>query len=137
MALEWTENLSVGVELIDTQHRELIHRFGSLIDACHEHRAENKITELLAFLDDYVVFHFGEEQKLMVLYGFPGFESHRTEHDFFIRRLQALKQEMAAKGPTQAVVAQMVRFLLNWIVKHIKSVDVELGAFLKPRMVKV
>jgi hemerythrin len=136
MALEWTENLSVGVELIDTQHRELIHRFGSLIDACHDRQAENKITELLAFLDDYVVFHFGEEQKLMVLYGFSGFESHRTEHDFFIRRLQALKQEVAAKGPTQAVVAQTVRFLLNWIVKHIKSVDVELGAFLKPRIAK-
>jgi hemerythrin len=136
MALEWTENLSVGVELIDTQHRELIHRFGSLIDACHDRQAENKITELLAFLDDYVIFHFGEEQQLMVLYGFSGFESHRTEHDFFIRRLQALKQEVAAKGPTQAVVAQTVRFLLNWIVKHIKSVDVELGAFLKPRIAK-
>jgi hemerythrin len=43
---------------------------------------------------------------------------------------------MEAKGPTQAVVAQTVRFLLNWIVKHIKSVDVELGAFLKPRLAK-
>jgi hemerythrin len=74
MALEWTENLSVGVELIDTQHRELIHRFSSLIDACQEHRAKDKITELLAFLDDYVVFHFGEEQQLMALYGLKAIE---------------------------------------------------------------
>ena len=134
MTLQWTKSLSVGVEIIDAQHRELFRRFGDLIDACHEHHGEEKIAELLAFLDEYVIFHFGEEQKLMTHYEYPGFESHRREHESFIRRLQFLEQDMAARGPTQALVSQTVRILLNWIVKHIKSVDVELGAYLKPRL---
>ena len=134
MIVQWTSNLSVGVEIIDAQHRELFRRFSDLIDACHEHHGEEQIAELLAFLDEYVVFHFGEEQKLMTHYAYPGFENHRREHESFIRRLQALQQDMAARGPTQALVSQTIRILLNWIVKHIKSVDVELGTFLKPRI---
>jgi hemerythrin len=95
---------------------------------------KEKIAELLGFLDDYVVFHFGEEEKLMQKYGYPGIESHRHEHAAFVRRLQYLKQGFQAEGPTQSLVSQTVRMLLNWIVKHIESVDLELGAFLKPRL---
>lgn len=134
MSLEWTESLSVGVDIIDEQHKELFRRFGDLVDACHEGHGKEKITELLRFLDGYVVFHFGEEEKLMQHYGYPGIASHQHEHTSFINRLQHLKQNIDAQGPTQTLVTQTVRMLLNWIVKHIKSVDLELGAFLKPRI---
>jgi hemerythrin len=134
MPLEWTENLSVGVDIIDEQHKELFRRFGDLLDACHVGHGKEKIAELLGFLDDYVVFHFGEEEKLMQKYGYPGIESHRHEHAAFVRRLQYLKQGFQAEGPTQSLVSQTVRMLLNWIVKHIESVDLELGAFLKHRL---
>jgi hemerythrin len=134
MSLEWTESLSVGVVIIDEQHKELFRRFGDLIDACHEGHGKEKITELLEFLDGYVVFHFSEEEKLMQDYGYPGIASHRQEHASFVNRLQHLKQGLDAQGSTQTLVTQTVRILLNWIVKHIKSVDIELGAFLKPRI---
>jgi hemerythrin len=134
MSLEWTESLSVGVDIIDGQHKELFRRFGDLIDACHEGHGKERIAELLGFLDDYVVFHFGEEEKLMQNYGYPDIESHRHEHATFVHRLQYLKQVFHAEGPTQTLVSKTVRILLNWIVKHIKSVDLELGAFLKPRL---
>lgn len=134
MSLEWTESLSVGVAIIDEQHKELFRRFDDLIDACQEGHGKEKVVELMGFLDGYVVFHFGEEEKLMQHYGYPGIESHRNEHASFVRRLQYLKQGLDAQGTTHTLVTQTVRVLLNWIVKHIKSVDIELGAFLRPRI---
>ena len=134
MTLQWDDSLSVGVEVIDTQHRELFRRFGALIDCCQEKRGEKEIIELLSFLDDYVVFHFAEEQKLMERYDYPGLEDHRREHESFVRRLKSLQQDLDSEGPTRTLVSRTIRILLNWIVKHIKSVDLEFGAFLKTRL---
>jgi hemerythrin len=34
LLMKWTDDLSVGVELIDTEHKSLINAVNELLDAC-------------------------------------------------------------------------------------------------------
>ena len=57
MALQWTSDFSVGETTIDHQHMELFQRFNDLLDACRQGRGKERVSLLLDFLDQYVVFH--------------------------------------------------------------------------------
>ena len=60
--LEWTEALSVGVEEIDAQHRELFRRAARLLEGIHAGEPE-ELGALLDFLYRYAVEHFGVSLK--------------------------------------------------------------------------
>jgi len=130
MALEWNERMAVGHPLIDMQHRELFRRFDGLIEACREARGKERIVALLGFLDSYVVTHFREEERLMERYGFPGADEHKGEHRLFTDRIKKLKEDLTEKGVSSELVISTNQLLLKWIIQHIKSIDVQLGAFL-------
>ncbi len=131
MVLKWDEKLSVGVEALDEQHKELFQSLEELVEAFQESRQDKQVSELIEFLDDYSLRHFRAEDDLMRLYGYPGSEHHRKEHQIFISRLENLKQDLATKGPSHALASQATHLLLKWIVSHIKNVDYELGRYLK------
>ncbi len=81
--MEWTNELSVGVEAIDNQHKELIHRLNTFYDSLSTD-SQAKVMEMLAFLSDYVVSHFRDEEALQVRYNYPGYVDHRKLHQAFM-----------------------------------------------------
>ncbi|WP_027716809.1 bacteriohemerythrin [Desulfuromonas sp. TF] len=131
MALEWTEKLAVGHAVIDEQHRELFRRFDNLIEACRRASGKERIEELIGFLDSYVVIHFREEERLMELCAYPGLEEQKSQHLYFIGRLDALKADLKEKGVSAHLVISTNQILLKWIIRHIKDIDVKFGVFLK------
>jgi hemerythrin len=131
MALEWTEKLAVGHDLIDQQHRELFRRFDDLLEACQQAKGKERIESLLGFLGTYVVTHFQAEERLMERHGYPGAEAHKAEHSHFTGRLDLLREDLRSGGASTQLVISTNQTLLHWILNHIKSVDVELGAFLR------
>ncbi len=80
MALEWTPDLSVGVEEIDEQHRELFRRAERLIATlrCGD---RGEVLPLLAYLDEYVAHHFSAEERLMREVRYPALEEHVSRTD--------------------------------------------------------
>ncbi len=133
MAVEWSENLAVGDPMIDNQHKELFVRFNQLLDACQNRKGREEIGGMLKFLDDYVIFHFGEEEKLMNREVYPDRESHKAQHRHFSRQLAELRETMALRGPALDLVVTTNQALIQWIVMHIKDMDVRFGAFLRMR----
>ena len=134
MAILWTEDLAVGVSEIDNQHKELFNRINDLLEACNQGKAKEVVTEVIKFLEDYVVIHFGNEEKYMALYKYPGFISHKALHDQFIITFGELKDRLAADGPGGHIVIMTNRVVVTWLNSHIRNVDKELGAFLKNKI---
>ena len=60
MAIKWTEELSVGVELIDQEHQLMFEKAGQLFDAGKKGQAKEEIASLLLFLDEYTKKHFAD-----------------------------------------------------------------------------
>ena len=64
--MEWTDDLSVGVELIDEQHKELFNRINDLVTAIKSATCTYKLPDVIQFLEDYIVKHFSEEERYMM-----------------------------------------------------------------------
>lgn len=129
MPLEWTPALSVGIEEIDSQHRELFRRAGQLVDGLRRGDPA-EIDELVEYLHRYCVSHFGAEEAAMRSSRYPGYARHKAEHDQFIGDLLDLSEEHDAEGGA-FVAVKLDRWLSGWLRDHVSRVDAELGGFLK------
>jgi hemerythrin len=126
----WTPDLSVGVDLIDEQHKQLIDKMNELDRAVRHSRGVPKIIKTLDFLIEYTDYHFGTEEKNMLELAYPQYDYHRGQHAEFVNTLKNLEMDFEEEGATQALAESINTFMFNWLVKHIKTVDVQFGKFL-------
>lgn len=120
--------LATGIRTIDVQHRELF----SLIDAFEDASAAGDLATavgtLLPHLEAYVLFHFSEEEQLLVsLANEEAFISlHRAQHQGFVATLERFKTRF--HGEDDASLAEALRaFLRSWLTQHIATTDMDLG----------
>lgn len=132
MPLQWTEALSVGIDDIDEQHRELFRRAGRVLDGLKKGEPE-EIGELVDFLHEYAVTHFGAEEEFMRKARYPGYVRHKAEHDRFIGDLLALSSEHDRKGSGAFMALRVSHWLVQWLKEHVSVTDAELGKFLARR----
>ncbi|MGO9380066.1 MAG: bacteriohemerythrin [Dissulfurispiraceae bacterium] len=132
--IEWTEDLAVGIETIDSQHRELFAHINSLLGALENKMAAEEIHRLFTFLDSYVDVHFGVEQRYMGEYsnlGYADAEHHKSEHKAFVRDFREFRVDLEAMEPSVQFIAEFARWIVNWWLMHIQRIDKGLGIFLK------
>lgn len=134
MAIEWTKDLAVGVTIIDDQHKELFRRINQLLEACTQSKGKQVIGEIIDFLGDYVVSHFGEEEKYMQEYAYPDYLKHKGYHTEFINSFKELKAQFEVDGPGTHIIVMTNRVVVNWLNSHIRNVDKLLGAYLKGKV---
>jgi len=95
MAIEWSRNLSTGVEWQDRHHKELFKRVNGLLDAMSVGMGKDELDRVFRFLDSYIVVHFDAEEQAMSKYDFPHAMEHLREHTGFIEAVAALRHEFA------------------------------------------
>jgi hemerythrin len=133
VAMQWDQSLSVGVGLIDEQHKTLIQRINDLSDALARHEGTSKIIKTLEFLLDYTEYHFNEEQKYMGLHAYPGLADHKAKHDELKVTLGHLVGDFQDEGSTDSLAQAINVFLTNWLREHIRGTDVQFGRFLQEK----
>jgi hemerythrin len=134
MKLQWTQDLSVGVEEIDSQHKELFDRINNLDTAMKQGSAREEVVRLIEFLDKYVIIHFGAEEKYMTDYNYAGYALHKTKHDWFKKEFSNIRTKLNAGGITADVIMLSNNLLITWFSNHIRSIDMMLGSFLKSKI---
>jgi len=134
--MEWNEKLAVGIDTIDSQHKELFKRINNLVMAIKEHRCKSEIDGVLKFLDDYARIHFSEEEKHMSDSGYVGLDEQKEEHRKYLAMLHELKEQAAQpriQGASYDLSATTNQVVVDWIVDHIMKVDMKFGEYLKDR----
>ena len=134
--IEWDNSLSIGVDLIDEQHKMLIQKLKDLSDAFQVGLEQNKMLKTIDFMIDYTDFHFSEEEKLMVEHDYPGLEIQQKQHREFQDTLNHILEDYQDEGPTKALATSINVFMLNWLINHIKGIDVQIGNFLSEKTSK-
>jgi hemerythrin-like metal-binding protein len=132
MARTWNAKLSVGVALIDNQHRELFDRGDLLAEALREGRPTAELMRLALYLESWVGIHFDAEERLMQSHGHPGYGEHKAAHGEFFARLVELK-ERVRRGGGSAAAAEAVRELLAWLVDHVRASDASVAELVLER----
>ena len=129
--LEWTSALSIGVNDIDNQHKELFQRINSLVDAIDEKRGSEEVSETFIFLQEYVFQHFTAEQNLMLSRHYPESDEHMLLHNGFIRDIYLLQDQYEKDGATPELLSTVKSKVSEWFLDHVTIKDKALGLFLK------
>jgi len=133
MAIQWGAYLATGIEEVDSQHRELFRRLNAFLDACDAGKETGEILGMLQFLDDYVIVHFSDEERLQEKYDYPDRARHKQYHREFVRHLADLKRRFILDGPTPLLVKELNRHLVGWLLHHIAEKDRDFGQLVAER----
>jgi len=127
----WNDNLAIGIEHIDTQHKELFSRFDQLLKACRDGQGREELSRLLEFLNDYVREHFSAEEEFMRSSGYVDLEDHLLEHEVFRGKLEDLRQIYADHGAGMDLLITTNATVLDWIIQHVRKTDRCMGDALR------
>lgn len=131
--MKWTDDLSVGVDLIDSQHKSLIDAINELFNACSKGMGRKKISETLEFLQNYVATHFRDEEEVQRKCGYPDYAAHKKLHSDFVKEVMKYSDRLEAEGPNVALVADFNTFVTNWLIYHISREDKKIGQFINEK----
>jgi len=134
MLVVWKEELATGNEEIDNQHKELFRRFNNLQSACKLGKGLDELSSLLSYLGEYVRSHFELEEQLQIVLDYPGYLTHKGQHDDFIRNFRKLEDQLHVQGTTPALLIQTNMTLVDWLVRHFTWTDKDLADFLHAAM---
>jgi hemerythrin len=124
-----TKDLIVGVKLIDDEHKELIDRINAVLDMGTKSFSDAETKKTVDMLGDYIHKHFSDEEELQRKCGYPKHEWHKGQHKIYIGEFDKLKHEFEKNGASPAFSLALNNSIVGWILRHIKTVDVELGKF--------
>ncbi len=129
--MPWTPSLSVGVNMIDEQHKTWFDKAEKLFEAGKKNQAKEYIGELLNFLDDYTRKHFADEEKYMLSIRYPGYDEQKKAHTAFIAQLDKLRNDYKNSGGNISVIINANQMVVEWLTKHISNMDKKIGEFAK------
>lgn len=115
----WESAFSVGIEVIDNQHKRIIEYINEL-NTASTYRDKQKVYTILLNLIDYTVSHFAFEEHLMEEANYPLVEPHKEIHKAFIGRIDFFKQRYEAG---EDVTKQLMAELQIWLINHIQHDD--------------
>lgn len=132
MPIGWHPSLTTGDPEIDEQHQEILRRLADLVEALEQGRRAD-IGKMFEFLGDYVVEHFGAEERAMRETGYPGANVHAAAHQRFVREYGDLRALYESAGPTLAVSVKTAIWVQDWLKSHIFGPDRALARHLRER----
>lgn len=119
--LDWNDNLSVNVPVIDGQHRELVRLINRLHDAMTQGQGQRVLGGTVDGLIEYAQIHFRTEERFFDASGYPDSVAHKKEHEDFVVKVTDFKQGFD-EGRLMLSL-DVMDFLAEWLVKHIQGTD--------------
>lgn len=117
----------VNVELLDAQHKSIAGIVNNIYDAVETQNMDAMKINLDKLVDE-IEIHFETEEKYMKENKFPGYFSHKLEHDRFYRQL--LQTADKFKSDNTQLDNEKLSGLRKWFFNHIEISDKKCGAYL-------
>jgi len=129
--ITWSNSYSVGVKMLDSQHTVLFGILNDLHAAMMNGLAQKPTGDLLKKLVSYTRNHFSTEEAMMAKTNYPEFLHRQAHHRDLTRQV---RQFMARyeRGDSKVNI-EPLRFLSDWLTKHIQREDKEYGPWLNQR----
>jgi len=122
----WSQDMSVGREHLDRDHRGIIKALNDLY-ALENSRDVNQVQPVLHRLLKYTVSHFSREEAYMQEIGYSRIAQHQEKHDLFQQKIQFFLNEYR-EGRRDMLAHEMAEFLRGWLYEHIMSEDLAYAA---------
>ena len=127
----WDESMGTGVSLLDAQHKMLFQKFNEFSGALSDMTARESAGEMLDFLQFYVSWHFGREEKCMDEYRCPAAAQNKKAHAEFVSKFNQFYKQWQEDTIDTDLVRKTHAELEAWLVNHVARVDTQLGPCVK------
>jgi hemerythrin-like metal-binding protein len=121
----WKEELRIGVDAIDEQHKALCRKTEELLRELNSSAADHKqkCIDAIVFLKGYAVRHFADEEAYQEKIGYKGLEAHRKLHAGFVQAVLLHEKNMTASDFAEKDVKAFTGMLVAWLLYHIADSD--------------
>lgn len=127
--MNWNDKLSVGVTVIDNDHKKLVGMVNELYDGVQSGHGKDSVGKILDGLVAYTKVHFDREEQFFSQTSYPAAPAHKQEHADLTKQVLAVQQQYKS-GATNTLSLEVLNFLKNWLVTHIQGSDKRYGPHL-------
>jgi methyl-accepting chemotaxis protein len=132
--MRWDSSLQLGIGQIDDQHKQLVTMINDLHRAMKQRQTMATMSGILERLVSYTVYHFGNEEKLFQKHGYPEYDQHKKIHETLVGKVVEFKTKIDRGDST--ISMELMDFLKDWLVTHIKGTDKKYVPFLQEKGVR-
>lgn len=123
---------SVGVKEIDRQHSILVELINRLDYGLKNKIGKETMEDIVNYLVDYTVFHFGYEEKLLEEHNWPELSQHKAIHEAFVNKVASYQSQLKTQDVME-IAESILGFLKDWLVDHILKTDKQYGSLLNSK----
>lgn len=130
----WRQEYNINVKEMDKQHMALVGIINDLQQSINEGEGKESLGKILKDVMAYMDKHFASEEKLMKKRGYPRYEEHKNKHVKMRAKVESLIRDY--KGGQVAMTFAVLKFLQDWLIKHIMERDKDYGKFFNRKGLK-
>ncbi|MFQ5620010.1 MAG: bacteriohemerythrin [Rhodospirillales bacterium] len=135
MTIIWRDEMSVGDERIDGDHKRLINLVNGFEWATVGEVNFALLKKILSDLENYTVVHFEREEEIQDTIDYPYRDAHKAAHRSLIHELHKVQEHVTAAAAKEGeegtkVAQEMAVFLKHWIVDHVIEEDLRMKPFI-------
>ncbi len=134
MTIAWREQLSVGNNIIDEDHKYLIEIINR-VEVCLTKKDMPALKAELQRLHDYSLLHFDREEKIAIAAGYQQTPGLQQSHQSLLEKLGKMESEFMTAEQTWSpeLTKGFADFLRNWLIDHVIKEDL----LMKPALQKL
>ena len=129
--IRWSETLSVGIASIDEQHKILVGLINDLYKEMRSGSGKEAVGGTLERLVAYTADHFKYEEKLFREHNYAEQKGHQDLHNKLVGQVVQFQQEFI--NGEKDVSLELMEFLKEWLLTHIKKSDMAYSSFLQSK----
>jgi len=124
--MEWDNTLSVKIPEFDEAHKKLVVMTNNLHTAMSQGKGKEFASSLLIEMKTYAQEHFSQEESFMKKHEYSALGAHQEMHKMYIEKVARFEKD--AEAGKFSVTIDLLDFLRDWLVRHIKEIDAKYAA---------
>ncbi len=128
--MQWNDKLATNIELMDSQHKEIIRRINDVLLAGNGKHKPEQLKLALKLLGDYCATHFSQEENLQLRSKYPKYAEHKKLHTDFLKKVAEFQDSAETSQDMVQIAASIEKEVSYWLVYHINGVDKVVARYL-------
>jgi len=118
-SIKWDKSYSVGVKIVDKQHKHFIGLLNKLYD-CLGSNDTTKLSDLINDVTSYAEHHFNTEEEYFEKFHYEDADSHKAIHDDIRSKVKKITD---MKVDQRSVGFDLLYLMERWLLLHFKGTD--------------
>lgn len=127
--IKWNDELSVGLDSIDSQHKELFRVINAFYNSIADKLGKAAVLQAIKDMENYTITHFTAEEGMMRRAGYTGLDLHMKEHKDFVDTVADFRKRY--EEGRLLLSLEVSGFIKNWITNHIMKTDQQYKGLLR------